>query len=253
MARSSSRLLRVWLCTLVHVCVTLRTSVRASGRVMSIRTRTAPPRMQLEPAATLLNEYYPHPSMSPRRVVEIQCLALQQSGYRVFWRFVSPEGKRATGELTRGFPARHYPYLAPPKYEDLPLYTPLIGARRFEIVGALVIDDVHYQCRVRVWPAGSERECGYEAMPAPPVEYIWRLALQPTVRPTCYEDDPLQQGISTGPPFGGCWLVDEVTFDDRWSGSDDGEAGAPHGPSGGGNACRAPLQSAKRVGVLLRH
>lgn len=243
--------LRVWLFALMDACVAMRTSMRTGGFGVPIRAHAAPPCMQLTPVATLLNECYPHQSMAPSRVVELQCLALQQSGFRVFWRFVSPEGKRATGELTRGFPARHYPYLAPPKYENLPLYTPLIGAQRFELVGALVIDDVHYQCRVRVWPASSERECGYEAMPAPPVEYIWRLALQPKVRPTCYEDDPLQQGISSGPPFGGCWLVDEVTLDDRWSGSDDGDDGAPHGPTGDGDARQAPLRSAERAGLVL--
>eukprot|EP00310_Coccolithus_braarudii_P025231 CAMPEP_0183338296 /NCGR_PEP_ID=MMETSP0164_2-20130417/5642_1 /TAXON_ID=221442 /ORGANISM="Coccolithus pelagicus ssp braarudi, Strain PLY182g" /LENGTH=240 /DNA_ID=CAMNT_0025508127 /DNA_START=40 /DNA_END=762 /DNA_ORIENTATION=+ len=182
-------------------------------------------------------EMYPSESMSPVRATEIQCLALQQGNGRVFWRFVSPEAKRATGILrrpqTEGIGPCHSPWLAPPDYGAQPLYMPLLGSRKFTVVGALAIGTELFQCRVRVWPAGGERECAGGVVTAPPVEYIWQLALQPTVRPACYEDDPLQQGVSSGPPFGGCWLVDDVRLDDRWHG---GEGDDNPMPTGGGPA-----------------
>ena len=115
------------------------------------------------------------------------------------------------------------------------MYAPLLGSRSYKIVGALKINEDHYQCRVRVWPgsSGDDRECGGGAIPSMPVEYIWRLAHQPSFRPTCYEDDPMQQGISTGPPFGGCWLTDSVKQDDRWGrGDDPGEPVSPRGDGG---------------------
>jgi len=169
--------------------------------------------------------------MAPSRVVELQCLAMQQYNPQVYWRFVSPEGKRSTGVLR---PSRR-PYLTPPTYSQLPLYVPLVRSHNFKIVGALPISADRYQCRVRVWPSGGERECGGDPLPLMPVEYIWRLALQPLVRPTCYEDDPMQQGISTGPPFAGCWLVDDIQLDDRWGGTSGDDAGAPVDPTGGGS------------------
>jgi len=78
-------------------------------------------------------------------------------------------------------------------------------------------------------------------MALPPVEYIWRLALQPTHRPACYEDDPMQAGISTGPPWGGCWLTNQIEPDERWGSNGDSGDGAPFdGDGGGGRALIAP-------------
>ena len=71
-------------------------------------------------------------------------------------------------------------------------------------------------------------------MVAPPIEYIWHLTLQPLSRPSCYEDDPMQLGISSGPPFGGCWLVDDVRLDERRGGGDDDRTVLPNGPDSGG-------------------
>ena len=157
-----------------------------------------------------------------------------------YWRFLTPERKRETGILRNG----RRPYLTPPSYGTLPLYVPLRGCSRFEVVGALQITRETYQCRVRVWPSGGDRECAGEALPSPPITYLWRVVKQPLTRPVCYEDDPLQQGISTGPPFGGCWLGDAIRRDDGWRGDDEEDDAL--GPTGGGGEERR-LQPAKRV------
>ena len=47
-----------------------------------------------------------------------------------------------------------------------------------------------YRCRVRVWPRGADASC---------VAVAWILSRQPLVRPACYEDDPLQAGVSAVP------------------------------------------------------
>jgi len=182
---------------------------------------------------------YPSETMSPVAVTNYQLRAMQEGNGRLYWRFVSPEGKRATGVLR---PSRRA-YMVPPKYAELPLYSPMMNARKFEVVGALNLGANRYQCRARVWPAGGERECAGNAMDAPPVEYIWHLAKQPFYRPTCYEDDPMQQGISTGPPFGGCWLCDEVRLDERRGGGGGGGLGVPSPPAGGGVQRRLPRLS----------
>ena len=187
---------------------------------------------ELEPRASKadlcanpLHEIFPTEELSPVEVTDLQLQALQQADARFFWRFVSPEGKRATGVLR---PARR-PYLVPPQYADLPLYAPLVRSNKFEVIGALNVGEttdgrVLYQCRARVWPStDGNRECSGGAMEAEPIEYIWHMAKQPLVRPVCYADDPLQQGISTGPPFGGCWLTDEVKLDRRWGNGGGGD------------------------------
>ena len=190
-----------------------------------------------------LLDTFPSEDLSPIQVVEVQLEALQAGNDRMFWRFLSPDCKRKTGVLR---PSRRS-YLTPPKYQELPAYAPLIRMRRYEVVGALAIHKESFQCRVRIWPAGGERECAGEVVPASPVEYKWMCALQPLHRPVCYEDDPMQQGISTGPPFGGCWLVDSVKQDGRW-GNDDDRDRAPVAPLPGGGAKRqlvSPVVSAK--------
>lgn len=179
-----------------------------------------------------LMDTFPSEQMSPVCVTELQLKAFQQlsmkEGSQLFWRYMSPEGKRDTGILR---PSRRA-YLVPPRYHELPTYAPLMRATKFAVVGALSIGEDQYQCRVRVWPAtGGDRECAGGYMAAPPIEYIWRLTKQPRTRPSCYEDDPLQQGISTGPPFGGCWLVDDVRFDERFGNGGDDEGGAPAPPT----------------------
>ena len=181
-----------------------------------------------------LFSHFPEVDTSPIEVVTLQCRALQEGNGQVYWRFLSPEEKRATGILR---PSRRS-YLTHPKYHELPLYAPFFKCRRFEIVGALPIGESKHQCRVRVWPAGGERECAGDWLPALPIVYIMHVALQPLVRPVCYEDDPLQQGISTGPPFSGCWLGGSVQRDDRWRGDDDDDDRTPAGPLGGDGSLR---------------
>jgi len=222
-------------------------AVAALGALVGLPAR-APARASLrslsmsEPPVQLIDEY-PTPSRTPIGVVQIQLLAMQQEDRRIFWRFVSPEGKRDTGILR---PSRRA-YLVPPLYHTLPVYAPLVGCQHFEIVGALRLDEAQYQCRARVWPAPVEEPGG---LPSLPVEYIFRLALQPLVRPSCYEDDPLQQGISTGPPFGGCWLVDDVRLDDNWNGDNDSDEIAPKPPPVGGGEAK-PRSAPARVRELV--
>lgn len=172
---------------------------------------------------------FPAQRLTPTRVVELQCLALQQENFQVYWRFCTCEDKRETGLLRPG----RRPYLHHPNYPKVPLFQPLVNCGDFEIVGALPISDSRYECRVRVWPAGGERECAGEMIPYAPVVYIWQVALQPLTRPVCYEYDPLQQGISAGPPHAGCWLGDGIRRDDRWRGGGDDDT-TPIVPVGDG-------------------
>ena len=185
------------------------------------------PRRSPQPSMTIaLVDQFPEQGMQPTRVVELQLMALQQGNSQVYWRFLSPECKTATGILR---PRYLKPYYAKPDYaKQLPQ---LWRARRFEIVGSLPISDALHQCRTRVWPQQDQV-----------VECIWRLALQPLVRPACYEFwDPLQAGISAGPPFEGCWLVDDVRLDDRWGGH--GAAIPPAPPRNGWTAELTPSRT----------
>lgn len=193
---------------------------------------------------------YPHENMTPLEVVDLQLEALQHgnSGLQVYWRFCSPEAKRATGVLRPG----RRPYLTRPDYQQMPLYAPLLKSVDYRVVGALPISAKQYKCRVRVWPAGGDRECAGEPIPLSPVEYIWHLTQQPLVRPVCYEDDPMQQGISTGPPFAGCWLVDEVKRDDRWGrGPDDESRVGPNGDGGVSEKLGATPSKAPKPALAL--
>ena len=131
--------------------------------------------------------------------------------------------------------------------------------------------------RIRVWPSGiaSEGLVGDLRVPvaSPPLEYHWRLTKQPAVRPAwcvapppapstrparparparsawapeppalacprSYEDDPMQAGISGGPPGKNCWMVDEVSR--CWDGGDDGDGSRGGGPPPPGGRA-APL------------
>lgn len=179
-----------------------------------------------------LSDEFPEKHLEPLDVVELELRALQEGNTQVAWRFISPDKKRAIG--IKSTKNRHFPFLKPPDFHAIPVFAPLVRHQQHELVGALPISKHRYQCRARVWPAGGDRECGGESMPSPPTEYIFALDLQPLVRPVCYEDDPLQQGISTGPPFGGCWLVDEVRVDERWGGGDGGMERLPNDHGDGG-------------------
>jgi hypothetical protein len=172
-------------------------------------------------------EIYPSRDMSPSSVVETQLQALQRGIGRLFWRFLSPEAKRSSGTIQHDQDSAAT-WLQAPNFREMPTFAPLVGALEYKFVGALSVGDNIYQCRVRVWPAGGDRECASGGVvPAAPVDYMWRLALQPLERPVCYEDDPMQQGISTGPPFSGCWLTDHVKLDERWGGGGSDEEPAP--------------------------
>ena len=205
--------------------------------------RSSVPRMSAETVAE-----FPSPELSPTDVVTSQIVALQAEDDQRTFRFASPEGKRATGEMKRM--SRHY--YAPPHHKDNPVYEPVVGCSQFAIVAALLHEDVdrwrrrRCTCRVRVWPAsvsGEEQigDIGGDVVripvAAPPIEYHWRLTKQPQVRPACYEDDPMQAGVSSGPPGRGCWMVDEVSR--CWDGGDGGGGGRRGGddtPGGGGVA-----------------
>ena len=202
---------------------------------------------------------FPTPAMQPVDVVQAQLLAMQEGSAQRFWRFVSPEGKRATGRATR-FAARGN-YYRLPLYSEMPTYAPLVHCRDFEVLSAIRIgvtgamQKPTYQVRARVWPAlaHGERECGGGSVTPAPIFFIFRLALQPKERPVCYEDDPMQAGISTGPPFAGCWQTDEVVRDER---RDDGDQGdePPTGNGGGGEQLRERLTailSGGRVGTSV--
>ena len=69
-------------------------------------------------------------------------------------------------------------------------------------------------------------------MTPPPIDYVFRLSLQPHVVPVCYDYDPMQAGISSGPPFPDCWLTDEVVQDERRD--DGGDRDAPREGQGAG-------------------
>ena len=56
--------------------------------------------------------------------------------------------------------------------------------------------------------------------------------------PRSYEDDPMQAGISGGPPGKNCWMVDEVSR--CWDGGDDGDGSRGGGPPPPGGRA-APL------------
>ena len=121
--------------------------------------------------------------------------------YRRCFRFGSPELKRATGRKLNGR-WKYTNYYLSPDYSEMPLYAPMVNCSRFAVVGAVPIATSRYKCRVRVWPGGihntqiAERDIQFWA---PSLDYHWLLELQPTVRPACYEDDPMQAGRRARP------------------------------------------------------
>ena len=135
------------------------------------------------------------------------------------------------------------PFIATPKFNEIPKFAPLYGCRDWKVLGALQLNHKRYQCRVRVWPAGGERECSGGEMALPPVEFVWRLALQPVKRPACYEADPQSSAlISSGPPWGGCWLADAIEPDERWG--HDSPPAVPTPPTPPGRSLRVPADAA---------
>merc|ERR1740130_1348402 len=137
--------------------------------------RSAAPRMAISASPPPTIAEYPSPKLSPWDVVASQISALQAEDNARTFRFASPECKRTTGKMkrmsVRTFSVPHY--FAPPTYRDMPTYEPVVGCGRFSVLA---------------WVAHEEEE------------YQWRLTKQPAVRPACYEDDPMQAGISGGPP-----------------------------------------------------
>lgn len=153
---------------------------------------------------------WPDPALSPVGVVEASIAALQAGDSQTAWRFASPANKRATGR-PRGGGGIHAPWIQRPLYTLLPTYAPLVRCRRYEITGGLPIGETQYRIRVRVWPSSwtddARRDKGArdEAVTGrwvarTELQYVWLLSRQPLVRPACYEDDPLQAGVSAGPP-----------------------------------------------------
>jgi len=194
---------------------------------------------------------YPSPALSPWDVVASQISALQAEDNARTFRFASPECKRTTGKMkrmsVRTFSVPHY--FAPPTYRDMPTYEPVVGCGRFSVLAWVAHEEDEdlwrrRRCtfRIRVWPSGvaSEGLVGDLRVPvaSSPVEYHWRLTKQPAVRPACYEDDPMQAGISGGPPGKNCWMVDEVSR--CWDGGDDGDGSRGGGPPPPGGRA-APL------------
>ena len=181
----------------LHVHVPLDHAARAHGRhYMMGMSEPIPPS-----ADSCSLPQWPTPEMQPVDVVRAQLYAMQEGNAQRFWRFVSPEGKRDTGRTIRA----RYPYIRPPLYSEMPTYAPLVHCRDFEMLSAVRIgvtgamQKPTYQVRARVWPAlaHGERECGGGSITPAPIFYIFRLTLQPKERPVCYEDDPMQAGIST--------------------------------------------------------
>ena len=71
------------------------------------------------------------------------------------------------------------------------------------------------------------------------------LTLTLTLTLTSYEDDPMQAGVSGGPPGKNCWMVDEVSR--CWDGDDDDRDGSRAGgpPPLGGRAAPLVVDSAR--------
>jgi hypothetical protein len=145
----------------------------------------------------------------------------------------------------RTFSVPHY--YAPPSYPDKPTYAPIVGCSRYSIIASVSHEADHWsrkRCtfRVRVWPSGVDHaeEIGNLRIPvaSSPVDFHWRLTKQPEVRPACYEDDPMQAGVSSGPPGRNCWMVDEVSR--CWDGGDDGDDRRAGGTPDGGSGVRLP-------------
>ena len=177
---------------------------------------------------------YPCPALTPSAVVEATAHALQVDNGQVVWRFASPENKRATGLLQRrsyGVGACHLPWLKRPNYCDHPVFGPLVGSVRYEVTGSLQVGESGHRFLMRVWPRDSQ------CRSIRALEYVWHLSRQPHVRPACYEDDPLQAGVSAGPPGAGCWLFDSIYL----NGGGDGSQGS--GDDGGsGDGVRSPTE-----------
>ena len=55
-----------------------------------------------------LCDRFPQPDLKPVEVVGLQLQALHEADARVYWRFVSPEGKRAIG-VKRGYTHNSFP------------------------------------------------------------------------------------------------------------------------------------------------
>ena len=170
----------------------------------------------MQPAA------YPSHTLSPTAVVESTLDALRCADNQRTFRFCSPETKRALGVFR---PRYLKPFWSPPDYSQIPSFARLVGCEKHTFRGTLEIHANECLCRTRVWTSQAERHF---------VDVAFFLSRQPLERPACYEDDPMQAGISAGPPGAGCWLVDGVRLDDGGGGGD----GDPldDGGDGGGMA-----------------
>ena len=195
------------------------------------------------PATRVAVPAYPCPSLPPTLVVEAQITALQDGDAARAFRFASPEGKRDTGVLRtyEGTESLYCgAYYSPPDYRSLRPYEPVVRCVQFEIIDSVELPATAWSLeermvRVRVWPSGVFRSviAGRSfSVGREPLDFNWFCALQPEVRPACYEDDPMQAGVAFGPPGAGCWLVDRVR---RCKGGGGGGVDCDrNGPCGGG-------------------
>ena len=179
---------------------------------------------------------HPSPNLTPIQTIEAQLSALSDCDDRRAFRFASPELKRRIGSphrRTSGYIRQKF-YLAPPKFDELPGFAPLYGCIEYSVLGALALDDHLFHATTRVYTSDG---CS--------IDVAWKVEKQPERRPACYEDDPLQAGISAGPPGAGCWMIDSVR---RGDGGRDGARGGDDG--GGGDGVERPVPSWELEGVF---
>ena len=192
---------------------------------------------------------FPSPTLKPLDVVHSQLDALQAGDNQRAFRFASPECKRATGVLR---PLHFRPYYRPPDYCALMPYAEAVGASHFDILETFSSDTDRCRVRVRVWPDCVSSDLIGDVMvkyQSRPSVLDWLLARQPLLRPACYEDDPMQMGISAGPPGAGCWMVDEVKPPDRRD--RDRDYGSQGGPGDGPLvSVPTPSESPRGPGLL---
>ena len=230
--------------------LTLLGAPSASGytAIYSTAARRAPPPRAMAPIDPGLSTVeierpaqFPSYRLSPEDVVEAQLAALSCGNNRRCFRFSSPEHKRATGvfhedEDVRGavYGSSSFAFFSPPNYIEVPSYSLLVYNHQWVVKSATCVKEDECLCSARV----------FTRMKSPAViDVTFFCSRQPVVRPACYEDDPLQAGVSAGPPGAGCWLVDGVRIDEGGGGGGD-EQLAPPGGDGGGVALDAQAASA---------
>ena len=184
--------------------LTLLGAPSASGytAIYSTAARRAPPPRAMAPIDPGLSTVeierpaqFPSYRLSPEDVVEAQLAALSCGNNRRCFRFSSPEHKRATGVFHEDEDVRGAVWQ---------LQLCLLFAAQLHR-GSVVL-----AARLQSPMGGQERDVRQEdeclcsarvftRMKSPAViDVTFFCSRQPVVRPACYEDDPLQAGVSAG-------------------------------------------------------